>query len=109
MKDMDAHPRIDAWSLAMMKEIVSRIDADPDRQGLQRAVATLQRWHVNESNKATDEWLQLLDLPWEELRVRLLDEGEHGQRLRSSAPFCGVLSPRERLDIFRKFRATESA
>lgn len=106
---MDAHQRIDAWSLAMMKEIVTRIDTDPDRKGLQRAVATLQRWHDNDSNKATGEWLQLLDLPWEELRTRLLDEGELGQRLRSSAPFCGVLSPRERLEIFREFRAARSA
>ena len=103
---MDAHQRIDAWSLAMMKEIVTRIDTDPDQQGLQRAIATLQRWHDNDSNKATGEWLRLLDLPWEELKTHLLDEGELGQRLRSSAPFCGVLSPRERLEMFREFRAT---
>ncbi|MGE0490687.1 MAG: hypothetical protein AB7S38_15890 [Vulcanimicrobiota bacterium] len=106
---MNDHERIDAWSLAMMTEIVARIDADPERRGLEKARVTLQRWHENGANRATTEWLALLELPWDKLRVRLLDEGDEGQRLRSSAPFCGVLDPRERLEIFREFRATRPA
>jgi hypothetical protein len=103
---MDAHERLDRWSLAMMREIVARIDADPTRAGLARARATAQRWHNQSPSRAVHEWLGLLDLPWEELRQLLLDEGDEGQRLRSTAPFCGILSQRERLDLFRQFRAS---
>lgn len=90
----------------MMREIVARIDADPERRGLAKAHETLRRWHEARANSTTPEWLDLLELPWSELRTRLLDEGDEGQRLRSSAPFCGVLNPRERLEIFREFRPT---
>ena len=106
---MNDHQRIDAWSLAMMQEIVARIDADPDRDGLSRAQKTLHRWHEAGANRATEEWLVLLELPWEKLKIRLLDESDEGQRLRSSAPFCGILNPRERLEFFREFRAPRPA
>ncbi len=103
---MDAHERLDRWSLAMMREIVARIDADPTRAGVDRAQATARRWQEQSPSRAVHEWLGLLNLPWEELRLLLLDEGDEGQRLRSSAPFCGILSQRERLDLFRQFRAS---
>ncbi|GMU51582.1 MAG: hypothetical protein AMXMBFR33_07280 [Candidatus Xenobia bacterium] len=102
---MNPHQRIDDWTLAMMREIVARIDADPARSGLEKARATARRWHSQHPNRAVAEWLGLLELSWEELRPILLDEGEEGQRLRSSAPFAGILSPRERLDLFRSYRA----
>lgn len=103
---VDTHQRLDNWTLAMMREIVARIDADPTKMGLARARATAQRWYSQSPNRSVHEWLELLNLPWDELRPLLLDEGDEGQRLRSSAPFCGVLSQRERLDLFRKFRVS---
>ncbi|MFA5508145.1 MAG: hypothetical protein WC314_03800 [Vulcanimicrobiota bacterium] len=106
---MSDHQRIDAWSLAMMKEIVARIDRDPAREGLERARTTLRKWSEKDRNPITEEWRELLELPWEELRASLLDEGDEGQRLRSSAPFCGILEPRERLEIFQEYRATRPA
>ena len=90
----------------MMREIVARIDADPNRHGLARAKAIALRWHTQSPNQAAREWLGLLESPWEEIRPYLLDEGEEGQRLRSSAPFCGIFSPKERLEVFRRHRAS---
>lgn len=103
---MDAHERLDKWSLAMMQKIVARIDADPSRKGLARARSTAERWYSQSPSRAVHEWLELLNLPWEELRPLLLDEGDEGQRLRSSAPFCGIIGQRERLELFRQFRAS---
>ena len=87
-------------------EIVARIDADPTRAGVDRAQATARRWQERSPSRVVHEWLGLLNLPWEELRLLLLDEGDEGQRLRSSSPFCGILSQPERLDLFRQFRAS---
>ncbi len=53
---------------------------------------------------ADREWSNLLDRPWEEIRSLLLDESELGQRLRQSDPFCGILTPQERWEIYRAFR-----
>jgi len=39
------------------------------------------------------------------VRAVLLDESDEGQRLRQSDPFCGVLTPRERWEIYRQAAA----
>jgi hypothetical protein len=49
------------------------------------------------------EWSVIMTRPWEEIRTILLDESEEGQRLRQSDPFCGILSPEERWEIYRDF------
>lgn len=90
----------------MMREIVARIDADPARRGLERAHEIAWRWHASDPSPLKREWLDLLELSWEQLRELLLDEGDEGQRLRSSAPFCGILTPQERLEMFRRYRAS---
>ncbi|MCE7869928.1 hypothetical protein DYH09_06070 [bacterium CPR1] len=103
------HRQIDQWVLAMMREIVARIDADPNRTGLERARATARRWNEQSPSRAIQEWLRLLEMPWPQLRSLLLQESDEGQRLRSSAPFCGVLSQEERLALLREYRASPSA
>ncbi len=98
---MRTHQQIDQRSLAMAKAIVARIDNDPARAGLARAKATCQRWFRQRPMPAIREWLEILERPWEEIRALLLDESERGQRLRQSDPFCGILSPQERWEIYR--------
>ena len=51
---------------------------------------------------AVAEWGRILELEWEAIRPLLLDPGEEGRRLRQSSPFCGILSPRERWEIYRR-------
>ena len=103
---MRTHQQIDQRSLALARAIVARIDADPSRTGLAKARGTCARWFQEHPRPAFREWLEILERPWEQIRAVLLDESEEGQRLRQSDPFCGVLTPRERWEIYRAYRET---
>jgi hypothetical protein len=105
---MKAHQRIDERSLAMARAIVARIDNDPSRAGLVKARATCQRWYRDNPAPAIGEWLGILEKPWEEIRAVLLDESEEGRRLRQSDPFCGIITPPERWEIYRAYYMTRS-
>ena len=99
---MKTHQEIDERSLAMAREIVEKIDADPERRGLGRARQVCRRWNSRRPSPAVSEWLAILEKPWSEIRSILLDEGERGKRLRQSSPFTGILSNRERWRIYRE-------
>ncbi|MFA6958489.1 MAG: hypothetical protein WC538_21690 [Thermoanaerobaculia bacterium] len=99
---MRSHETIDQRSLAMVRAIVAKIDADPARTGLEHAREVCRNW-VSAGNRPAMEWSVIMALPWEEIRTILLDESEEGQRLRQSDPFCGILSPEERWTIYREF------
>jgi len=79
------------------------IDADPSREGLHRARENCVRWYKASSAPAIAEWIQILQKDWKDVRVILLDESDTGQRLRQSNPFCGILSPQARWEIYRRF------
>ncbi len=100
------HQEIDRRSLAMARAIVDTIDRDPTRAGLARAKATCRRWVEQRPLPAFREWLHILERPWEDVRGLLLDESELGRRLRQSDPFCGILTPQERWEIYRAARET---
>lgn len=103
---MKTHEQIEERSLALARAIVSRIDADPGRAGLDKARATCRRWLEERPLPVLREWLEILDRPWEEIRAVLLDPSEEGRRLRQSDPFCGILTPGERWAIYRAYRET---
>ena len=96
---MRTHQQIDERSLTLARAIVARVVADPSRAGLLKARATCARWFKERPAPAIREWLELLERPWEEIRMVLLDESEEGQRLRQSDPFCGILTDQERLRL----------
>lgn len=98
------HEQIDKRSLAMAQAIVAKIDRDPAKAGLAKARDICRRWQRERPRPAIQEWLEILDHPWEQVRAVLLDESEEGQRLRQSDPFCGVLTPEERWEIYREHR-----
>ena len=100
---MNDHRRIDARSLALARAIVEHIDREPQRTGLETARTVLARWRQTQDLSVMAEWQAILERPWEEIRLVLLDEGETGCRLRQSSPFCQVLSNRERWDIHHAF------
>jgi hypothetical protein len=62
-----------------------------------------ERW-VAQGIVSAREWLPLLERPWEEVRAILLEESDEGQRLRQTDPFCGILTPAERWEIYREAR-----
>jgi hypothetical protein len=97
------HQEIDRRSLEMVRRIVAKIDADPQRHGLTHAKNVCERW-VGQGIVSAREWLNLLEKPWEEVRAILLDESDEGQRLRQTDPFCGILTPAERWEIYRQAR-----
>ena len=98
---MRTHQQIDQRSLEMARAIVAKIDADPTRAGFERAKRTCRRW-VEMGNIPAKEWLTLLEKSWSEVREILLDESDEGQRLRQNDPFCGILTPRERWEIYKR-------
>ena len=98
---MKTHAEIDRRSLELARAVVSKIDADPQRRGLEHARGVCRRWYARDPAPAHREWLDILSRPWEEVRRVLLEESERGQRLRQSAPFCGILTPQERWSIYR--------
>ena len=100
---MNKHEEVDRRSLVLARAVAEVIDRDQRREGLTKARQTCARWQRQSPSPAIAEWLVILQLEWEEIRPILLDPGEEGQRLRQSNPFCGVLSPRERWEIYRRF------
>ena len=99
---MRSHRQIEERSLAMVVQIVSRIDQDPERAGLLKARENCLKWP---DSSALQEWRTLLSKSWGEIRQILLDPGPEGCRLRQSDPFVGILSPQERWAVYRAFPA----
>ncbi|MGA8260810.1 MAG: hypothetical protein WB783_11400, partial [Arenicellales bacterium] len=52
------------------------------------------------------EWEELLDGDEDRLVVVLTSPSEDARRLRSSSPFAGVISPRERWALHEEFKDT---
>ena len=81
----------------MVRIVVQQIDADPALRRIARE--NLERWRRHAGGTLTHahrEWEAILERPWSEIRTMLLDESEEGQRLRSSHPFEGIVTDKER-------------
>ena len=106
MKD---HRLIDERSLAFDRLIAAKVRRDP--RLLDKAREVLARWlegEVGRGRAAWLEWQSLLDGPLPDILALLESNGERAARLRQSSPFCGILTPAERLAIIREFHARES-
>lgn len=100
---MRTHDGIDRRSLALAQAVVEIIDRDPAHAGLGKARQTCARWMRETPSRAVEEWCGILGEDWERVRLVLLDPGPEGRRLRQSSPFGGILTPRQRWDIYRQF------
>jgi hypothetical protein len=105
--DVKTHEAIDRRSLTMVRRIVEKIDSDPTRAGLEHARKVCARW-VERGNCSAVEWMTILQRPWTEIRSVLLDTSEEGKRLRQTDPFCGILTPVERWEIYREAARNET-
>jgi len=101
------HQAIDRRSLEMARRIVAKIDADPRREGFEHAKRVCTRW-VERGNEPAREWLAILQQPWPEVRRILLEDSEESRRLRQNDPFCGILTPGERWEIYREAQRREA-
>lgn len=99
-----------ARSLALHAMVARKIETQPSL--LARAHANLARWRERgsgASGAAIRAWSKVLRMPWPEIAALMTEQSENGLRLRSTTPFLGVLSSRERKRICDAFRLDDSA
>ncbi len=100
------HRLLDARSLAMHCKIAQKISREPELFDVARKNIT--RWRqksAGEIPRYLEEWQEILDRPWMEIAVFITSFSDKATRLRSSSPFAGVLSVRERKRIYDAFGA----
>lgn len=103
------HRLIDERSLAFDRLIAAKLRPDPAL--LDKARTNLSRWLETSDNRSVPdllEWQRLLDGPLTEILALLESTDEHATRLRQSSPFCGILTPAERVSIIREYQAREA-
>jgi len=93
-------------SLWLHRAIAARIQVDPQRamSVARENLAVMGR--ADEHGRAEPwrgAWQVLLDGPLERLLVALLSTSTYGSQLRQTAPFAGLLKPRERWAVYRSF------
>jgi hypothetical protein len=104
---MRSHEWIDERSLALDRQVAAKLRADPSL--LRRAHTTLDRWLAQRPAAVPPvlcEWQEILcHSPLERILELLTSSDEDACRLRQSSPFCGILSPEERLAILKEYEA----
>lgn len=101
---LGSHVFLDEFALAYHRAVAARLRAESSVV-LEHARRNLDRWTEGDAFGPRDlasleEWRQILDEAEVGRLVELIiDASEEGQRLRSSSPFVGALSPEERLEI----------
>ena len=100
---LEGHARVDARSLAMHRAIAAKLIADP--RLLDVARDNIERWSATagRSQPYLDAWRKLLSSPLLELATIIQEDSELMRAMRQTSPFAGVLSPRERWEIYDTF------
>lgn len=99
------HRILDARSLAMHCKIAQKISRDPHL--LEKAKSNLSRWSAKTDGPTPryfKEWQEILAKPWPTIAEMMTSMSEDATRLRSSSPFAGILSEKEREQIYAAFR-----
>jgi hypothetical protein len=89
-----SHRDVDRRIRRLVEACVANIESDPKL--LDEARIQVGRYSNALLRK---EWERLLELPWLQLKVILLDESDEGDRIRQSVPFGGFLSEELRMHI----------
>ncbi len=107
-----SHVVNDKISLELAKTVAVQLPQRPE--WIEMARANLNRWM--ELNKDApglirlyQEWLSLLNLPVDQIVGILLGTSDESQRLRSTSPFTGALTPQQVWEIKRRIRHDETA
>lgn len=101
---LGTHAFLDEFALAYHRAVAERLRAEPEAV-LERARRTLSRWAEGDAfgageRASLEEWQVILGVADVDRLIEIMtDTSDEGQRLRSSSPFVGVLSPEERLEI----------
>lgn len=101
---MDPHRIAELRSIEYHRVIAARLDD---------VILERARWQARRSVEAGNDygrrWLELLELPRDELREQLVSDDETMRAMRQSTPFAGAIGPRERWRIHREVRERETA
>ncbi len=101
---LGSHKFMDEFALAYHFAVAERLRQSPQAV-TNHARQNLTRWMEDEAfedggRQALLEWQEILDSSnIEQLITIITAETDEGQRLRSSSPFVGTLSPEKRLEI----------
>ena len=100
---LQGHARIDARSLEMHRAIADKLRAHPELMEIARD--NLERWSLTETNSKpySDAWRKILERPLEEVLALMVEEGEWMTAMRHASPFAGILEPKERWAIYKRF------
>ena len=107
------HPRMtreDRRSLALHGAIAGKLLEDPEAvlDAARENLARMRSRHP-QADALLSEWADLLERPIPEIVHVLSDPGLRSRELRHVTPFGGVLTARERTEIYRRFAEGESA
>ena len=85
---------------------IARVLVENSSATLRRARRTLKNTRARNPLAKTllDRWNVWLKLPIEEIVSNMLDPGVAAREMRQVSPFAGLLSPRERAAILKRFR-----
>jgi hypothetical protein len=101
---LGSHQFLDDFALAYHFAVAERLRERHD-EVVERARQNLNRWLEGDAfgpgeRQSIEEWRKILDEFDVGHLIRIItDASEEGQRLRSSSPFAGTLTPEERLEI----------
>ncbi len=97
--------REDCRSLAYHHEVAKILRQHPTST-IKRAKRTLTKMSKDHPGVKTlfDRWRVWLNLPTEELIPQILDAGVMARDMRQVTPFAGLLEPKDRVRILKKFR-----
>jgi hypothetical protein len=101
---LGSHAFLDEFALAYHRTVAERLHGEPEAV-LERARRNLDRWTEGDAfgpgeRASLEEWRVILgEADVDRLIEIITDTSDEGQRLRSSSPFVGALSPEERLEI----------
>jgi len=99
------HDWIDERSRALHQAVAEKVRRNPEL--LLVALQNLERWTETSSDSTKplfEEWKQIIQTwPLEKLLELLGEQGERANQLRQASPFTGILSDRERNEIFQRY------
>ena len=104
LSPLGSHAFLDEFTLAYHRVVAERLRAEPEAV-LERARRNLNRWTEGDAfgvgeQASLEEWQRILgEADIDRLIEIMTGTTGEGQRLRSSSPFVGALTPEERLEI----------
>ncbi|MBC7929153.1 MAG: hypothetical protein H7Z38_01135 [Rubrivivax sp.] len=104
VSSLGTHQFLDDFALAYHLVVAKRLRVGPEAV-LSRARQNLNRWLEGDAfgsgeRQSVEEWQKILDGSDIERLIEIItDTSDEGQRLRSSSPLVGALTPEERLEI----------